>query len=108
MPPCFHKAQGGNHESQQACCIHIDTFVLSNAIPTREGYAFKGWGKTATTTTVKTYDVALALRTTKLTRVGYIFAGWAATPDAATPTYLPGNIYTANEAAVLYAVWIKR
>jgi uncharacterized repeat protein (TIGR02543 family) len=56
----------------------------------------------------KTYNVALALRTTRPTKTGYTFAGWAATPDAATPTYLPGASYTANETVVLYAVWTKR
>ncbi len=41
------------------------------------------------------------------TRSGYIFLGWALSPDAAAADYQPGDAYTVNDAAMLYAVWAR-
>ena len=36
---------------------------------------------------------------------GYSFAGWAASPDAESPEYAAGAVYSQNEDITLYAVW---
>lgn len=53
----------------------------------------------------KTYGKNLVLSSTKPTREGYEFLGWATSKTASGVTYQPGSVYTANSAAVLYAVW---
>lgn len=62
-------------------------------------------GEGAPDAVTKTYGVTLALPTTVPTRTGYSFLGWSADSSATTATYQPGGSYTANAAAVLYAVW---
>ena len=39
------------------------------------------------------------------TYTGYIFAGWALSANATTAQYQPGETYSADADAVLYAVW---
>ena len=53
----------------------------------------------------KTYGVDLTLSSEVPTREGYVFLGWAELGDADTADYQPGDIYTKDENAVLYAVW---
>lgn len=60
----------GNFETQKK--DNDETIILSNEIPTKEGYIFKGWG---------------------------------IIPEAITPKYQPGDEYTNNSNAVLYAIW---
>lgn len=50
-------------------------------------------------------DQTLILSYTKPTRNGYGFEGWATTSNATKATYGAGDKYTANSAAILYAVW---
>ena len=52
----------------------------------------------------KTYNVALALSTTKPTRTGYSFLGWA-TSSGGSVAYASGASYTGNANLTLYAVW---
>ena len=54
---------------------------------------------------VKTHGVDLALSSTKPTRTDYTFEGWSTSSTATSATYSPGEYYTANAAAKLYAVW---
>ena len=53
----------------------------------------------------KTHSVALTLSSAKPTRLGYTFLGWATSATATSATYSAGGQYTANSAAILYAVW---
>ena len=39
------------------------------------------------------------------TRRGYTFLGWGTSASAATPTYQPGDRYSANADLTLYALW---
>ncbi len=48
----------------------------------------------------------LTLTTREPRRSGYVFAGWSTTANG-TVHYLPGDRYTADESATLYAVWQK-
>ena len=53
----------------------------------------------------KTDGVDLTLSSTVPTRDGYTFGGWATTSDATSAIYQPGDIYSTNAEATLYAVW---
>ena len=48
----------------------------------------------------------LTLTTREPRRSGYVFAGWSTTANG-TANYQPGDRYTADESATLYAVWQK-
>ena len=48
----------------------------------------------------------LTLTTREPRRSGYVFAGWSTTANG-TVNYQPGDRYTADESATLYAVWQK-
>lgn len=48
----------------------------------------------------------LTLTTREPRRSGYVFAGWSTTANGAVH-YQPGDRYTADESATLYAVWQK-
>lgn len=64
-------------------------------------------GSGAPAAQTKTQDVALTLSGTRPTRDGYTFLGWATSKTASSAQYQPGDTYTANAAATLYAVWEK-
>jgi len=53
----------------------------------------------------KTQGSTLTLSSTVPTRTGYTFLGWNTSSTATTATYQPGGSYTADAAAVLYAIW---
>ena len=53
----------------------------------------------------KEYGVNLTLSTTVPTRSGYTFLGWSTDSSATSATYEPGEIYSSNVDAILYAVW---
>ena len=53
----------------------------------------------------KTDGVDLTLSSTVPTRDGYTFLGWATTNNATSATYQPGDTYSTNAEATLYAVW---
>ena len=40
-----------------------------------------------------------------LGRVGYLHIGWSRDPEATTPEYVAGDIYTDGVDVTLYAVW---
>ena len=54
---------------------------------------------------VKTYGTDLALSGDVPTRQDYVFQGWAERADAAEVVWQPGDVYRANAALSLYAVW---
>ncbi|MDR1564393.1 MAG: InlB B-repeat-containing protein [Oscillospiraceae bacterium] len=62
-----------------------------------------GTGAPASQSKIK--DVSLQLRTEVPTRSGYSFLGWASSSTATTAQYQPGDAYTVNGNATLYAVW---
>ncbi len=53
----------------------------------------------------KVYGEPLTLSDNVPVRDGYTFKGWATTDSATDYEYLPGYQYSANEDAILYAVW---
>ena len=53
----------------------------------------------------KTYGVPLKLSNVIPTRENYTFLGWGTAVSSITPTYQPGDNYTKESAARLYAVW---
>lgn len=53
----------------------------------------------------KTQGSTLTLSSTRPSRTGYTFLGWNTSSTATTATYQPGGSYTADAAAVLYAIW---
>lgn len=55
----------------------------------------------------KTQGTDLTLSSAEPTRAGYSFRGWSTSSSAKTPTYIPGDTYSANSGATLYAVWKK-
>lgn len=55
----------------------------------------------------KTHDMPLTLQQNLPQRSGYLFMGWSTDPNAEIASYMPGDIYSANSDAVLYAVWKK-
>ena len=53
----------------------------------------------------KTHGIDLTLSSDPASRLGYIFLGWAAAADATAAQFQPGDVYTAESDAILYAVW---
>ena len=62
-------------------------------------------GSGAPSAQTKWHGETLTLSSTKPTRMGYTFLGWSTSSTATSATYASGGSYTANAAAVLYAVW---
>ena len=62
-------------------------------------------GNNAPSAQTKTYKQNLTLRSGEPVRGGYAFLGWASDPNAETPEYSPGALYTADKEITLYAVW---
>ncbi len=62
-------------------------------------------GSGAPSTQTKTYDSDLPLSTTVPTQSGYTFQGWGTSSSATIASYFPGEIYTANSALGLFAIW---
>ena len=64
-------------------------------------------GSGAPSTQSKYHGSTLTLRSAKPTRTGYIFKGWSTSSTATKASYQPGDNYTSNSNATLYAVWEK-
>ena len=62
-------------------------------------------GSNAPDPQIKWHEMDLALSGTVPVRNEYRFLGWATNPDATTPEYQPGDIYSDNADITLYAVW---
>ena len=75
---------------------HTCTFTVS--------YNANG-GSGAPSSQTKYPGTALTLSTVRPTRTGYNFLGWSTSSSATTATYQPGDSYTADSSATLYAVW---
>ena len=62
-------------------------------------------GTNAPAAQTKTHGTALTLSTDEPTREGYDFLGWATDAEATAAQYQPGDTYTTEGDATLYAVW---
>ena len=62
-------------------------------------------GTGAPASQTKTYGVPLTLSAVKPTRAGYEFLGWSTDPTTMLTDYAPGERYTDEASATLYAVW---
>ena len=62
-------------------------------------------GSGAPASQTKTHDETLTLSAARPTRDGCTFLGWATDKTATSAQYQPGDSYTANADAALYAVW---
>lgn len=80
----------------------------SFSIPALQSYTVSynaNGGSGAPSSQTKYYGRSLTLSSTKPTRSGYSFVGWGTSSTAETPSYQPGDNYTANASATLYAIW---
>lgn len=57
---------------------------------------------------IKYYMSDLKLSSIVPERENYIFKGWSTSADSNEVIYLPGGVYTKDEALLLYAVWEKQ
>ena len=62
-------------------------------------------GSGAPASQTKTHDETLTLSAARPSRDGWTFLGWATDRTATSAQYQPGDSYTANADAALYAVW---
>ncbi len=62
-------------------------------------------GSGAPSSQTKYYDKSLSLSSLKPIRTGYTFKGWSTSSTATKASYQPGDNYTSNSDATLYAVW---
>ena len=62
-------------------------------------------GENAPAAQTKTYGIDLTLTDSEPTREGYAFVGWATSNTAVSADYQPGDTYSAEGNATLYAVW---
>jgi len=53
----------------------------------------------------KEHNMALTLSESTPTRTGWSFTGWNTAPNGSGQSYAPGDIYSANAPATLYAQW---
>ena len=93
-------AAGGTYANDASAVLYAvwaaDTYTITFD-------ANNGTGAPAAQT--KTYGVPLELSSTVPTRTNYDFLGWSTSSTATTAAYAAGGTYTANEDALLYAVW---
>ena len=64
-------------------------------------------GSGAPSSQTKWKDQTLTLSSTKPTRTGYTFSKWNTKSDGSGTSYSSGGSYTANSAAILYAIWTE-
>lgn len=53
----------------------------------------------------KEHDIDIVLSSNKPTREGYVFMGWSTSEESPIVEYNPGDTYSVNLSATLYAVW---
>lgn len=56
----------------------------------------------------KEHDVDIVLNDATPTRDGYVFKGWSTSEESFVVEYLPGDTYSINMSATLYAVWNQK
>jgi len=54
----------------------------------------------------KQYGVPLVIRDNGFVRRGYTFSHWNTAMDGSGVSYMPGDLYSAEQSAILYAQWI--
>ena len=62
-------------------------------------------GSGAPSSQTKTYGTALTLSSTSPTRTNHVFKDWNTKSDGTGTSYNPGDSYTSNSTATLYAQW---
>ena len=85
-----------------------DANITLYAVWKADTYAIKfdaNGGTGAPSEQTKTYGVDLTLSSTIPTLKNYDFLGWGTSAGSTTIAYNPGDKYTANSAATLYAIW---
>ena len=80
-------------------------FVVNGPVTTYTITYNANGGSGAPASQTKYQNQNLTLSSTKPTRSGYTFLGWSTSSTATTATYAPGDTYTTNASATLYAVW---
>ena len=83
---------------------HIDLYAVWKKIIYTISYNVNG-GSGQPASQTKNYGVNILLSNTVPKRAGYLFLGWSTGSNATSATYTPGDTYTANSSATLYAVW---
>ena len=93
-------AVGSNYTKNEAATFYavwkLNTYTIT--------YSANG-GVNAPLAQTKVYGVNLNLSTQKPTMSGFVFLGWATTASAKEAEYAPGDIYSVDDNATLYAVW---
>ena len=94
---------GGSYTANAATTLYA-VWKSAQATTYTISYNANG-GSGAPSAQTKIQNVILILSSTKPTRTNYTFLGWATSATATTAQYQPNGNYTANAAAMLYAVW---
>ena len=97
-------AAGATYSANAAATLYAvwqkETYTVSY-----NGNAPVGTATNVPAAQTKTYGTTLVLSSIEPMLSGYSFLGWGTSSSATTPSYQPGGDYTANAAAVLYAIW---
>lgn len=105
----FSHWTSGGYNYNPGDLIHLSSNKTLYAVWSANRYTVSynaNGGSGAPAAQTKYYGTTLILSTTKPTRSGYAFLGWAYTSSStASVSYNPGDAYTINAGAVLYAVW---
>jgi len=98
IKPTINFAMPGNNVTLKVLTVEegTDTYVVT--------YDANG-GVNAPVAQVKVHNINMTLRDGEPTWVGRTFLGWSKDSSATSPTYLPGDTFTENQNATLYAVW---
>lgn len=83
----------------------------SISIPAKTKYTISynaNGGSDAPASQTKWYGTSLKLSTTKPTKSGSTFSEWNTKSDGSGTSYDPGDSYTKNEKATLYAIWASK
>lgn len=90
---------GGSYTANAAVTLYAKWTPLTYTITLNANGGSGGPGSTT-----KTHGVAINLPTTKPTRTNWVFRGWAKS-STGTVVYAPGDKYTEEGNATLYAIW---
>ena len=105
----FSHWTSGGYNYSPGDLIHLSSNKTLYAVWSANRYTVSynaNGGSGAPAAQTKYYGTTLILSSTKPTRHGYAFLGWAySSSSTASVTYNPGDAYTTNAGAVLYAVW---
>ena len=101
-----YMTDGGSMVNEFAMGSVPETTVEAVAPPAAYTVTFDpNGGDSAPASQSKTQGEALELSWELPARIGYMFVGWADSSTAVAAQFLPGDSYTADADAVLYALW---